>query len=87
MTGVRRSGDAGAGEQDVVDGGEQAVAVGAGGQVVILVPDPCDGGARLLLTLCGERSAQTFESLPRSLFRQVASRLARTPLATWLDPL
>ncbi len=46
-----------------------------------------DGGARLLLTLCGERSAQTFESLPRSLFRQVASRLARTPLATWLDPL
>lgn len=46
-----------------------------------------DEGRRVTLTLCGERSAQTFESLPRSLFRQVASRLARTPLAAWLDPL
>jgi len=46
-----------------------------------------DAGHRVRLTLCGERSAQTFESLPKSLFRQLSSRLARTPLSTWLDPL
>lgn len=46
-----------------------------------------DAGRHVTLTLCGERSAQTFESLPKSLFRQLSSRLARTPLSTWLDPL
>jgi hypothetical protein len=46
-----------------------------------------DNGRKVTLTLCGERSAQTFQSLPRSLFRQLSSRLARTPLSTWLDPL
>ncbi|MBP6404590.1 MAG: phosphoglycerate mutase [Ramlibacter sp.] len=46
-----------------------------------------DAGRTVRLTLCGERSAQTFESLPKSLFRQLSSRLARTPLSTWLDPL
>ncbi len=46
-----------------------------------------DSGRQVTLTLCGERSAQTFQSLPRSLFRQLSSRLARTPLSTWLDPL
>lgn len=46
-----------------------------------------DSGRKVALTLCGERGAQTFESLPRSLFRQLSSRLARTPLSTPLDPL
>jgi hypothetical protein len=46
-----------------------------------------DSGQKVTLTLCGERGAQTFESLPKSLFRQLSSRLARTPLSTWLDPL
>ncbi len=46
-----------------------------------------DAGRQVTLTLCGERSAQTFESLPQSLFRQLSSRLARTPVPTLLDPL
>lgn len=60
----------------LLDGGECARLLGE-----------LDAGRQVALTLCGERSAQTFESRPRSLFRQLYSRLARTPLSTWLDPL
>ena len=46
-----------------------------------------DRGHHVTLTLCGERNAQVFESLPKSLFRQLSSRLARPSLSHWLDPL
>ena len=60
----------------LLDGGECARLLGE-----------LDAGHKVSLTLCGERSAQTFESLPKSLFRQLSSRLVRTPLSSWLDPL
>ncbi|MGE0496534.1 MAG: phosphoglycerate mutase [Ramlibacter sp.] len=46
-----------------------------------------DAGQRVTLTLCGERSAQTFETLPRSLFRQISSKIARQPAHNLLEPL
>ncbi|MBX3657177.1 MAG: phosphoglycerate mutase [Ramlibacter sp.] len=49
--------------------------------------DALDAGQRVTLTLCGERSAQTFETLPRSLFRQISSKIARQPAYSLLDPL
>lgn len=46
-----------------------------------------DAGRSVTLTLCGERSAQTFETRPKSLFRQISSRLARPSAAAVLEPL
>lgn len=57
-----------------------------GGECARLLGD-LDAGRSVALTLCGERSSQTFASLPRSLYRQLASRLARQSVASLLEPL
>ncbi len=39
------------------------------------------------LTLCGERSAQTFEARPRGLFARISSQIGRQPAYKLLEPL
>jgi len=49
--------------------------------------DRADRGDPVTLTLCGERASQRFELLPRSLFKQLAGRMARVRAWDVLEPL
>jgi len=46
-----------------------------------------DQGHKVQLTLCGERNAQSFEALPRSLLQKVSSIFGRQRLSTVLEQL
>ncbi len=47
----------------------------------------CTAGEHVTLTLCGERHAQSFESLPRSAWKRVASRWRNASAASVLEAL